>query len=219
MKHAIALIALVAVVAAGALYFVRVTHDRQVLELERHVQQAQAQRAAMEAAAAEAKAMAEKAAAERAAAEQAAAQANAIVKKLAAERAAAEKAATEARAMLEKAAAERAAAEERRAAERAAAERGAAEARAKALEERSPLRPDPQTLYDQAAALELAGKGLEAVKMYIRAARSGHGKAALRLGEIFDKGIPGVSRDYPESLKWYNAARVLGEDVPIWKGR
>ena len=37
--------------------------------------------------------------------------------------------------------------------------------------------------------------------------------------KIYDKGIAGVSRDYAESLKWYNAARVLGEDVPMAKSR
>ena len=40
-----------------------------------------------------------------------------------------------------------------------------------------------------------------------------------RLGEIFDKGLVGIQRDYAESLKWYNAARVLGEDVPMAKSR
>jgi TPR repeat protein len=59
----------------------------------------------------------------------------------------------------------------------------------------------------------------EAVAMYVRAARARSGMAALRLGEIYDKGIPGVSRDYAESLKWYNAARVPGEDVPMAKTR
>jgi TPR repeat protein len=57
------------------------------------------------------------------------------------------------------------------------------------------------------------------VKLYVRAARSGNGRAAKRLGEIYDKGIAGVSRDYPQSLKWYNAARVLGEQVPLAKTR
>jgi TPR repeat protein len=55
--------------------------------------------------------------------------------------------------------------------------------------------------------------------MYTQAARSGSGKAAKRLGEIFDKGLIGIQRDYAESLKWYNAARVLGEDVPMAKSR
>ena len=69
-------------------------------------------------------------------------------------------------------------------------------------------------LFDVAVALEQAGKGAEAVKAYERAARAGNGKAARRLGDIYDKGIAGVARDYALALRWYNAARVLGEDVP-----
>src|SRR4051812_10082390 len=46
-------------------------------------------------------------------------------------------------------------------------------------------------------------------------ARTGNCRAALRLGEIHDKGLIGVPRDYAWSLKWYNFARVLGCDVPI----
>ena len=57
------------------------------------------------------------------------------------------------------------------------------------------------------------------MKLYVRAARSGNGKAAKRLGDIYDKGLAGVPRDYAESLKWYNAARVLGEEVPLQKSR
>jgi serine/threonine protein kinase len=75
------------------------------------------------------------------------------------------------------------------------------------------------TLYKQAVAFELQGKGNDAVKLYMRAARSGNGKAAKRLGEIYDKGMAGVSRDYAQSLKWYKAARVLGERVPVAKTR
>ena len=48
-------------------------------------------------------------------------------------------------------------------------------------------------------ALEQQGKGGDAVKLYVRAARSGNGKAAKRLGQIYDKGIAGISRDYAES--------------------
>ncbi len=38
------------------------------------------------------------------------------------------------------------------------------------------------------------------------------GKAALRLGQIFDKGIPraGIFRDYGESVPCYKKARELG---------
>jgi len=77
------------------------------------------------------------------------------------------------------------------------------------------LRWKPAEVYfEQAEVLERQGKGAEAVKMYQEAVRAGSGKAAKRLGEIYDKGIPGISRDYKESLRWYNVARLLGEDVP-----
>ena len=144
--------------------------------------------------------------------------------------AAQEKAAAEAAA---RATAERVAAAERAAQERiAAAEKAAADAAARAAaaektaQEKTRLAAptaSPPTsgdaLFAQAAALEKEGKGNEAVRAYTRAARSGSGKAAKRLGEIYDKGLVGVSRDYAESLKWYNAARVLGEEVPMAKSR
>jgi TPR repeat protein len=63
------------------------------------------------------------------------------------------------------------------------------------------------------------GCGRYVVRLYMRAAMTGNGKAAKRLGEIYDQGLLGIRKDYAESLKWYNAARVLGEDVPMAKGR
>ncbi len=159
---------------------------------------------------------AEKAAADKAAAEKA------LVAKQAADKA--EKAAAEKLAAAERAAAERIAAAEKAAAERlaaaAAAEKAAAERAAKAAASTTATAPaGGEALFEQAAQLEQQGKGNDAVKLYIRAARSGSGKAAKRLGDIYDKGIAGVSRDYAESLKWYNAARVLGEEVPMAKSR
>ena len=147
---------------------------------------------------------ADKAAAEKLAAEKAAmAQER---QRLAADKAAAEKAAAEARVATEKASVERLAAE--KAKEQAAKVASAA-----------PAVAGGDGLFQQGAALETEGKGREAVKLYTQAARSGNGKAAKRLGEIYDKGLIGISRDYAESLKWYNAARVLGEDVPMAKSR
>ena len=71
-----------------------------------------------------------------------------------------------------------------------------------------------------AQGLEGEGKGKEAVKAYISAARGGSCDAAKRLGDIYDKGLIGVSRDYAEALKWYNFARTLGTcDVPAPKNR
>ena len=69
------------------------------------------------------------------------------------------------------------------------------------------------TLYQQALAMETGGNTKDAIRIYRRAARAGSGKAAKRLGEIFDKGANGVSRDYAESLQWYETARQLGETV------
>jgi serine/threonine-protein kinase len=149
------------------------------------------------------------------------AQEKSLTEKLARERAAFE--AERQRLTAEKAAVEKAAAEARAAGERAAAERAAAE-RAKqqvaaAAAAQSPAAVSSDGLLKQAEALESQGNGREAVKTYTKAARSGNGKAAKRLGEIYDKGLVGIPRDYAESLKWYNAARVLGEDVPMARGR
>ena len=66
-------------------------------------------------------------------------------------------------------------------------------------------------VYEEAADLERQGKGIEAVKLYIRAARSGNPKAAMRLSEIYEKGLLGVKRDQAESQKWNNFARTLGD--------
>ena len=151
---------------------------------------------------AEAKAAAEKALADKLAQERAAVEAER--QRLAAAKAAADKAAEDARIAAEKAAAERAAAEK---------------AKEQVAAVQSPAQVSSETLLKQGQALEDQGKGKEAIKVYRKAARSGNGKAAKRLGEIYDKGLAGIPRDYAESLKWYNAARVLGEDVPLARGR
>jgi eukaryotic-like serine/threonine-protein kinase len=74
---------------------------------------------------------------------------------------------------------------------------------------------ESEAMYQQALAMEKDGKAADAVRIYRRAARAGHGKAAKRLGDIFDRGVPGVSRDYAESLQWYQTARDLGETVEV----
>ena len=82
---------------------------------------------------------------------------------------------------------------------------------------RQPIAPSVQypfatpPLRQQAEDLERAGRNEEAIKTYIRAARSGDGKAAMRLGQIYRDGIDGIAPNRDESLKWFNAARVLGE--------
>src|SRR5438094_1401858 len=80
--------------------------------------------------------------------------------------------------------------------------------------------PSGVIVFHTAQALEGEGKAKEAVKTYISAARGGSCDAAKRLGDIYDKGLIGVSRDYAEALKWYNFARTLGTcDVPAPKNR
>ena len=74
---------------------------------------------------------------------------------------------------------------------------------------------ETEAMYQQALAMESGGKAADAVRIYRRAARAGHGKSAKRLGDIFDRGVPGVSRDYAESLQWYQTARDLGETVEL----
>jgi serine/threonine protein kinase len=74
---------------------------------------------------------------------------------------------------------------------------------------------ETEAMYQQALAMEQGGKAADAVRIYRRAARAGHGKSAKRLGDIFDRGVPGVSRDYAESLQWYQTARDLGETVEL----
>lgn len=68
-------------------------------------------------------------------------------------------------------------------------------------------------LYRQAMEMEKSGNTNQAIRIYRRAARGGSGEAAKRLGDIYDKGAPGVSRDHAESLQWYETARERGVAV------
>lgn len=192
----------VAVLAAAGVAF----YERELFQLRAELEQSRLREARAAAAL--------KAAGDRAL-ERAAAQARAMADKAAAERASAEAQAAAARMAAENAIAQRTAA---KAAQQAAA--AAAAAAAKPPIAPSVSVPPPGTgsgLLEQAQALEREGKGPQAVRAYVRAARGGSGAAAKRLGEIYDQGIEGVSRDHAESLKWFNAARVLGEDVPTRK--
>jgi serine/threonine-protein kinase len=154
---------------------------------------------------AEARKQADARAAERAAGDKAAAD------KLAAEKVALD--AERVRIAVEKAQADKALADAKVATEKVERERLAAE--------KTKLAPTGQTGaggasgFQVAQGLEGEGKGKEAVKAYITAARGGSCESAKRLGDIYDKGLIGVSRDYAESLKWYGFARALGTcEVP-----
>jgi serine/threonine-protein kinase len=93
----------------------------------------------------------------------------------------------------------------------------------------TPLPPDAapasaEALLQRAIALEVEGKNPEAVRLLRQAARTGSGKAtgqaAKRLGDLLQKkGVPGVSYDYAEALRYYQIARDNGVDPGLTKGR
>lgn len=49
--------------------------------------------------------------------------------------------------------------------------------------------------------------------------REAAGQAAKRYGDMLQKGVPGVPRDYGEALRYYEIARLNGVDVPVSKSR
>ena len=64
-----------------------------------------------------------------------------------------------------------------------------------------------------------AKNGKEAVRAYSALAKSGNCEAARRLGQIYEKGVRDVPRDYQESLQWYRRAEQLGCKVTRATGR
>ena len=76
----------------------------------------------------------------------------------------------------------------------------------------------PEQLLARAIALEGEGRHKEAAKLLGQAVREGRGEAAgqaaKRLGDLLQKGAPGVSRDYGEALRYYEIARLNGVEIP-----
>jgi serine/threonine-protein kinase len=79
------------------------------------------------------------------------------------------------------------------------------------------------TMLQQAISLERDGKTAEAGRLLRRVTREGRGEAAgqaaKRYGDMLQKGVPGVPRDYGEALRYYEIARLNGVDVPVAKSR
>lgn len=62
----------------------------------------------------------------------------------------------------------------------------------------------------------------EAFRYINRAAQKGHPRAMLRLGEIYNQGMPGLARDYKKALVWVKSAAYFGcntKNVEIIKGK
>jgi hypothetical protein len=68
---------------------------------------------------------------------------------------------------------------------------------------------DPDRQYAQALELDAAGRDVEAVRLYRRAARAGNAEAAFELGEAYQNG-EGVDRDLDQAARWFNTAAQAG---------
>ena len=80
-----------------------------------------------------------------------------------------------------------------------------------------------ETMLARAISLEREGKTAEAGRLLRQVTREGRGEAAgqaaKRYGDMLQKGVPGVPRDYGEALRYYEIARLNGVDVPVQKAR
>jgi serine/threonine protein kinase len=76
-----------------------------------------------------------------------------------------------------------------------------------------------ESMLQRAIVLEDEGKFADATRLLRQATRGSLkgpavGQAAKRLADIYNKGAPGVPRDYADALKYYEIARANGVDVP-----
>ena len=80
-----------------------------------------------------------------------------------------------------------------------------------------------EAMLQRAIALEGEGKNKEATKLLAQAVREGRGQAAgqaaKRLGDMLSRGVPGVSCDYGEALRYYEIARLNGIEIAPPKPR
>jgi TPR repeat protein len=78
-------------------------------------------------------------------------------------------------------------------------------------------------MLQRAVALEAEGRNKDAARLLAKAVREGKGEAAgqaaKRLGDLLQKGAPGLPRDYGEALRYYEIARLNGVEVTVAKGR
>ena len=74
--------------------------------------------------------------------------------------------------------------------------------------------------YRAGLALEKSGNMFHAFVSYVEAAKLGHGRAALRLGQLYDSDFSGfVQHDLLESARWYDTARKREVEVPRQRSR
>ena len=66
----------------------------------------------------------------------------------------------------------------------------------------------------QGLVLDHRGDDHGAFIAFLAAAEGGYPPAQRKLGEIYDSGNSAVKRDFEESIRWYQKARVGGENIP-----
>ena len=86
--------------------------------------------------------------------------------------------------------------------------------------------PALSPLFDALIAKALArdvNQRYQTARLLAQAVREGRGQAAgqaaKRLGDLLQKGAPGLPRDYGEALRYYEIARLNGVEVTFAKGR
>lgn len=73
---------------------------------------------------------------------------------------------------------------------------------------------EAEASYERGLAAERSGDLAAALKSYLAAGQSGHGKAQKKLGDFYNAGNAVVARDYETALKWYQKARDQGVEIP-----
>ena len=74
-------------------------------------------------------------------------------------------------------------------------------------------------LREEAARIGLEMRGERIARVTREGKGEAAGQAAKRYGDMLQKGVPGVARDYGEALRYYEIARLNGVEVPVQKAR
>jgi TPR repeat protein len=72
------------------------------------------------------------------------------------------------------------------------------------------------SLYHQAVEAEREGSKKRASRLYRIGAQEGDGRAAFRMGEIYELGLLDLPPDPAQAARWYNAARALGYSPSLY---
>ena len=68
--------------------------------------------------------------------------------------------------------------------------------------------------YQEGLNHERAGRDAEAFEAFLQAGEAGYGLAQRKLANIYDRGNRVINRDYQSAIRWYERARVQGEEFP-----